>query len=176
MKTIAEYLKEAGYTTATIGKNDLGKNFHKNDVREYPLQHGFDEFLGFNAHAHDYWLNSQEIKDRTPDPQGTSATLGPLNYNKGYRSLDSAYLTDYFTDAAIDYLKQSRDKPFFLTLSYNAVHHLIHEVPEKYLQKFNAKPIKNYDPEDQLAFAKQKTGSYSAYYDKYSRVGDINAN
>lgn len=54
VKTIAEYLKEAGYATARIGKNDLGRNFHKNDVREYPLQHGYDEFLGFSAHAHDY--------------------------------------------------------------------------------------------------------------------------
>ena len=34
VKTIAEYLKDAGYLTARIGKNDLGRNFHKNDVRE----------------------------------------------------------------------------------------------------------------------------------------------
>ncbi|MGB7395967.1 MAG: sulfatase-like hydrolase/transferase, partial [Pricia sp.] len=102
VKTIAEYLKDAGYSTARIGKNDLGRNFHKNDVREYPLNHGYDEFLGFNAHAHDYWLNSTRIRERTPDPYGTSALLGPLMHNMGEKSYEDGYLTDIFTDAAID--------------------------------------------------------------------------
>ncbi len=175
VKTIAEYLKEAGYETARIGKNDLGRNFHKNDVREYPLQHGYDEFLGFSAHAHDYWLNSQDIKDRTPDPYGTSALLGPLMYNMGEISYDEGYLTDILTDESIAYIKRKRDTPFFLTLAYSAVHHLIHEVPKKYLDKYGAKEIANYDPDSLLAFKKHKPGTYSAYYDKYSRVGAIKA-
>nr|WP_321222227.1 sulfatase-like hydrolase/transferase [uncultured Psychroserpens sp.] len=174
VKTIAEYLKEAGYQTARIGKNDLGRNFHKNDVREYPLHHGYDEFLGFSAHAHDYWLNSQSIKDRTPDPYGTSALLGPLMHNMGEKSYEDGYLTDIFTDESISYLKQKRDKPFFLTLSYSAVHHLIHEVPKKYLDKYNVKEIPNYEPDSLVAYGKHDAGTYSAYYDKYSRVGAIN--
>jgi len=173
VKTLPEYLKEAGYETARIGKNDLGRNFHKHDVREYPLSHGYDEFLGFSAHAHDYWLSSQEIKDRTPDPFGTSALLGPLMHNMGEKSYDEGYLTDIFTDESIAYLKRKRDKPFFLTLSYSAVHHLIHEVPKKYLDKYNAKEIPNYDPDSLVAFKKRAPGSYAAYYDKYSRVGAI---
>ncbi|WP_452225011.1 sulfatase family protein [Lacinutrix chionoecetis] len=173
VKTIAEYLKEAGYHTARIGKNDLGRNFHKNDVREYPLNHGYDEFLGFSAHAHDYWLNSQSIKDRTPDPYGTSALLGPLMHNMGEKSYEEGYLTDIFTDESIEYIKRKRDQPFFLTLSYSAVHHLIHEVPKKYLDKYNVKEIPNYDPDSLVAFGKHKPGTYSAYYDKYSRVGAI---
>lgn len=173
VKTIAEYLKEAGYETARIGKNDLGQNFHKNNVREYPLNHGYDEFLGFSAHAHDYWLNSQEIKDRTPDPYGTSALLGPLMHNMGEKSYEDGYLTDILTDESIDYIKRKREKPFFLTLSYNAVHHLIHEVPKKYLDKYNVKEIPNYDPDSLVTFGKHEPGSYSAYYDKYSRVGAI---
>ena len=174
IKTLPEYLKEAGYYTARIGKNDLGRNFHKNDVREYPLNHGYDEFLGFSAHAHDYWLNSQSIKDRTPDPYGTSALLGPLMHNMGEKSYEEGYLTDILTDESIKFIKQKRDKPFFLTLSYNAVHHLIHEVPKKYLDKYNVKAIPNYDPDSLIAFKNHKPGSYSAYYDKYSRVGAIN--
>lgn len=173
VKTVAEYLKEAGYATARIGKNDLGRNFHKNNVREYPLQHGYDEFLGFSAHAHDYWLNSQSIKNRTPDPYGTSALLGPLMYNMGEKSYDEGYLTDIFTDESIAYIKQKRDQPFFLTLSYSAVHHLIHEVPKKYLDKYGAEKIPNYDPDNLETFGKHPAGSYAAYYDKYSRVGAI---
>jgi arylsulfatase A-like enzyme len=175
VKTIAEYLKEAGYETARIGKNDLGRNFHKYNVREYPLNHGYDEFLGFSAHAHDYWLSSNNIKERTPDPYGTSALLGPLMHNMGEKSYEEGYLTDILTDESIAYIKRKREKPFFLTLAYSAVHHLIHEVPKKYLDKYGAKEIPNYDPDSLMAFEKYKPGTYSAYYDKYSRVGAIKA-
>jgi arylsulfatase A-like enzyme len=173
VKTIAEYLKNAGYLTARIGKNDLGRNFHKNDVREYPLNHGYDEFLGFSAHAHDYWLLSEEIKNKTPDPNGTSAVLGPLMHNKGEKSYEEGYLTDILTDEAIDFVKKNKSKPFFLTLSYNAVHHLIHEVPQKYLDKYKVKLIPNYNPDSLLQYGKHEPGSYAAYYDKYSRLGAI---
>ncbi len=174
VKTIAEYLKEGGYETAKIGKNDLGRNFHRNDVREYPLKHGYDEFLGFSAHAHDYWLHSKKIRERTPDPFATSALLGPLMHNMDEKSYDEGYLTDIFTDESIHFINKEREKPFFLTLSYNAVHHLIHEVPKQYLDKYNVKEIPNYDPDDLVKYGKHDPGSYSAYYDKYSRVGAIN--
>ncbi|QTD38660.1 sulfatase-like hydrolase/transferase [Polaribacter batillariae] len=174
VKTVAEYLKEAGYATAKIGKNDMGRKFHRNDVREYPINHGFDEFLGFSAHAHDYWLNSQKIKDITPDPFGTSALLGPLMHNMGEKSYDKGYLTDIFSDEAIKYIKErDAEKPFFLMLSYSAVHHLIHEVPKKYLDKYGVKEIPNYHPDSLIAYGKKKAGTYAAYYDKYSRVGDL---
>lgn len=173
VKTIAEYLRENGYTTARIGKSDFGKNYFRFDVREYPLNHGYDYFLGFSAHAHDYWLLSKAIADRTPDPNGTSAHLGPLMENQGYKSYEKGYLTDIFTDEAIQYLKEKRDKPFFLTLSYNSVHHIIHEVPQKYLDKYDVKPIHNYDPDSTETFQGQKPGSYSAYYEKYTRLGAI---
>ena len=176
VKTLPEYLKEAGYETARIGKNDLGRNFHKYDVREYPLKHGYDEFLGFSAHAHDYWHNSTEIKERTPDPYATSALLGPLMHNDTIKSYETGYLTNILTDESIDYIKRQRDQPFFLTLSYNAVHHLIHEVPQKYLDKYGAKPIPNYDPDSLVQYGNHEAGTYSAYYDKYSRVGDIKSN
>lgn len=173
--TIAEYLKEAGYATARIGKADYGTNYHKFDVREHPLNHGYDYFLGFSAHAHDFWLTSQEAADYTPDPLGTSAHLGPLMENKSYKSYpDEEYLTDIFTNEAIKYLAEKKEKPFFLTLSYNSVHHVIHEVPQKYLDKFGVKAIPNYHPDNGETFGKQKPGSYSAYYEKYTRPGAIN--
>ena len=173
VRTIAEVLRDGGYATARIGKNDLGRNFHQYEPREYPLRHGYQEFLGFNAHAHDYWLLSDSIRDLTPDPSGTSAVLGPLMHNEGEKSYEEGYLTDILTDEAIDYLGRDRDRPFFLTLAYASVHHLIHEVPDKYLEKYGVKEIPNYNPNDTLSFARHPAGSYSAYYDKYSRTGDI---
>ena len=173
VKTIAEYMKEAGYTTARIGKSDYGRNYHDFNAREYPLNHGYDHFLGFSAHAHDYWLNSEEIAKRTPDPKGTSAHLGPLMNDNGYKSYEDGYLTDIFTDEAIEYLKTNRDKPFFLTLAYNSVHHVIHEVPQKYLDKYQVEPIHNYDPAILDTFGNLEPGSYAAYYEKYTRLGAI---
>ncbi|HKL31291.1 MAG TPA: sulfatase-like hydrolase/transferase [Tangfeifania sp.] len=174
VKTIAEYLKEAGYETARIGKADFGTNYHKFDVREYPLNHGYDYFLGFSAHAHDYWLHSKKIAEQTPDPNGTSAHLGPLMHNLEYKSYsDDQYLTNIFTDEAINYLKTERENPFFLTLAYNSVHHIIHQVPQKYLDKYNVEPIPNYDPDSMETFGNREPGSYSAYYEKYTRLGAI---
>jgi arylsulfatase A-like enzyme len=172
-KTLAEILKEAGYITALVGKSDFGTNYFRHDVREYPLNHGFDEFLGFSAHAHDFWHLSGEMAERTPDPNGTSAHLGPLMHNRGYKSYVSGYLTDILTNEAIGFLKRERDKPFFLTLAYNSVHHIIHEVPEKYLSKYGVKPIPNYDPDSLVTFENLPAGSYSAYYEKYSRPGFV---
>ena len=67
VKHIAEIMKSHGYATARFGKNDYGKGLHRHDVREYPLNHGYDEFLGFSAHGHDYFLLSKDIEKRTPE-------------------------------------------------------------------------------------------------------------
>jgi len=54
-KTMAEILKENGYVTGRIGKSDYSNDsVHRQDVREYPLNHGYDEFLGFCAHGFDF--------------------------------------------------------------------------------------------------------------------------
>jgi arylsulfatase A-like enzyme len=163
--TIAEYLKDAGYVTGKVGKSDYGTGYHSLETREYPLNHGFDEFLGFSAHAHDFFLMSEDIEKRTPDPHGNSATLGQLQFNRTLKSIESGYTTEIFTDQAIDFLQRHREEPFFLTVSYNAVHHLIHQVPEKYLKKLGVEPIPDYVPETM--------GKYKDYYNKYNQLGDI---
>ena len=165
VKTLAEYLKGAGYATGKVGKSDYGKGYHSMTTREYPLNHGFDEFLGFSSHAHDFFLLSEDIEKRTPDPYGGSAALGMLFENRKKKSFEDGYTTDIFTDWAIDFVKRHKDEEFFLTVSYNSVHHLIHEVPKKYLDKFGVKQIDNYKPETM--------GKYKTYYNKYNQTGVI---
>ena len=164
-KTLAEYFKGAGYATGKVGKNDFGRGYHSQEGREYPLNHGYDEFLGFSSHAHDYFLLSEDIEKLTPDPHGHSAALGPLFENRGRRSFDRGYLTEIFTDRAIRYIETHRSRPFFLNIAYNSVHTLVHEVPEKYLKAAGAKPIPKYDP--------RTMGAYVNYYDKYAQLGAI---
>lgn len=164
-RTVAEYFQSAGYATGKIGKNDFGRGYHTQHGREYPLDHGYDEFLGFSSHAHDYFALSNEVERLTPDPHGHSAALGPLFENRGRRSFESGYITDHFTDRAIQFLERHRSRPFFLNLAYNSVHTLVHEVPEKYLERFGVKPIPRYDP--------RTMGKYVDYYDKYAVLGAI---
>ena len=140
--TLASILKENGYKTAKIGKNDFGnKTLHRQDVYAYPLNHGYDEFLGFSAHGFDYFHLSKDTQNRTPDPKGHSAALGPLMRNRGYEEFKPEgdhypYLTEVFTKEAIDFLHENKNDPFLLTLSYNSVHHLIHQVPPRYIKNY----------------------------------------
>ena len=191
--TLAQMLKDHGYATAKIGKNDFGgSSLHRRDVYEYPLSHGYDEFLGFSAHGHDFFLLSKEIQNRTPDPAGHSAVVGPLMHNRGTKEFKDSYLTEIFTDAAIEFLKRHSDgnakrqrgtnlestiskslasghedhaKPFYLTLSYNSVHHLIHQSPKRYLDKFGVKEIPNYDPD--------KDGRYADWFKRFITLSEI---
>jgi arylsulfatase A-like enzyme len=164
-KTIAEYFKNAGYVTGKMGKNDFGRGYHSHEGREYPLNHGYDEFLGFSSHAHDYFLLSENIEKATPDPHGHSASLGPLFDNRDRRSFETGYLTEIFTDRAIQFLEHHRNQPFFLHLAFNSVHTLVHEVPERYTKKLGLKSIPKYDP--------ATMGKYVDYYDRYAQRGAI---
>lgn len=165
LKHLARYLKEAGYVTGKVGKNDYGTY---NNSAALPLNHGYDEFLGFNRHAHDFWLHSQETYHATPDPDGSSAHLGPMIHNGGKKPYpDGTHATDIFTDEAIDFMTRHQGKRFFLTLSYNAVHHLVHEAPNDYLAAEGVAPIPDYNP-----YSGQK---YSAYYNRYNNVNPISS-
>ena len=171
--TLAELLKKRGYATARIGKSDYSNaGIHKQKGCEYPLNHGYDEFLGFCAHGFDFFLLSKDIYDRTPDPRSHSASVGPLMHNHGTKEYKEGYLTEIFTDAAIDYVERqsrstssSKANPFFLTLSYNAVHHLIHQSPKRYLDEYGVKEIPNYDPD--------KDGKYGTWFSKHITLGKI---
>jgi arylsulfatase A-like enzyme len=102
--TIASRLKKAGYDTILIGKWHLG-----NIPQFGPNRHGFDEFFGINGSSADYFTH----------------------YNNGGRpdlyedltlSDRQGYLTDLFTDRAVEYLGRARPRPFFMSLQYNAPH------------------------------------------------------
>ncbi len=164
--TMAEILKVNGYATARIGKSDYSNDsIHRKDTSEYPLNHGYDEFLGFCAHGFDYFLLTEEIEARTPDPRGHSASVGPLMHNRGRKEFKEGYLTEIFTDAAIDFFDRNQDNPFYLTLAYNSVHHLVHQVPKRYLDKLGVREIPNYNPE--------VDGNYADWFQRFIFIDEI---
>ncbi len=114
--TMADRLRAAGYKTALIGKWHLGRaaQFH-------PMARGFDEFFGFLGGSHSYF---------EPGATGKNPLLD------GRKIVgETTYLTDAFTDRAVDFIKQQRSQPFFLYLAFNAVHAPMHAT-DRYLARF----------------------------------------
>ena len=104
--TVADQLKPLGYRTAIIGKWHLGTGtgFH-------PNERGFDHFCGMLGGGHNYF----------PQPGKHSLERNGTPVEE----FSSAYLTDFFTDQAVEFIKSvddAGDDPWMLYLSYNAPH------------------------------------------------------
>jgi arylsulfatase A-like enzyme len=99
--TLAELLAEHGYASAIVGKWHLGLH-----PRFSPLSRGFDEFFGTLLSSQSYF----------PGRKGRFLQSGGQGY------IEDEYLTDAFTREAVDFIARHRDGPFFLFLSYTAVH------------------------------------------------------
>jgi len=95
--TVATYpqiLQRAGYETAFVGK------WHMDAQTDAPRP-GFD-----------YWVSFR----------GQGVYEDPLLNENGHAVKRSGYITDLLTEYAVDWLKQSRTKPFLLILSHKAPH------------------------------------------------------
>lgn len=118
--TLAELLKQKGYSTSIIGKWHLG------DSREFlPLQHGFDEYFGI-PYSNDMWpvdYNGAPATDWRKD------SFPPLFIMDGNEKKilvntldDQAQLTKLYTERAVDFIKRKKDKPFFLYMPHSMPH------------------------------------------------------
>lgn len=105
LPTLPRLLKNAGYQTALVGKWHLGLG-----RRYHPLRHGFDEFYGHLGAAIDYatGLGTEQLKHDWYD--GTD------------RIEFRGYATDLITERAVRIVSRRRERPFFLSLQYNAPH------------------------------------------------------
>jgi arylsulfatase len=102
--TMAEALKEQGYSTAIFGKWHLG------DRKEYfPLQRGFDKWVGIP-------YSNDMLPPRFPDlPLMNGNEIEELNPNQ-------KYLTERFTREAIAFMEENKDNPFLIYLPYTMPH------------------------------------------------------
>lgn len=127
--TIAESLSKIGYHCGIIGKWHLGahEQFH-------PLKRGFNEFYGHLGGGHRYLPS--DIQDKTDKEAKDEPESYITMINRNYAAeKTNQYLTDEFSDEAIDFVTNNKDKPFFLFLSYNAPHGPL-QATQKYLDRF----------------------------------------
>ena len=112
---ISEALQKVGYQTSAIGKWHVGDH---PDL--HPNNQGFDHWFGFAGGGMNYWGK----------PRGALRTI--LRNGVPVPEEELNYLTDDFTEEAIDFIDKNRDQPFFIYLAYNAPHAPDHAT-EKYL-------------------------------------------
>ena len=102
--SIATLIKAGGYETALIGKWHLGCL-----PQHSPVKNGFDYFFGIHSGAADYI--SHKGNGKVHDLYENDSPV----YSEGY-------LTDLFGEKAISFIRQKRNRPFFLVLNFNAPH------------------------------------------------------
>ena len=111
--TIAEVLKSAGYATGCFGKWHLGEHFPS-----HPNGQGFDEFFGMPT---GHWDNY----------------FDPVLEHNGQPVQTRGYITDVLTDAAIEFIEEHREEPFFCYVPYNAPHTPL-QISDTYFDKYKA--------------------------------------
>ena len=156
-RLFSEVLKDAGYSTAIIGKWGMAEDKRITDLvanPAMPLQQGFDFFFGYKHHGdahHYYWKELYENNG-----------LFLLEGND-FETNTGRYTHDLFTHVALKYIEeQQAEKPFLLYLAYTIPHKAI-TVPENskepYLElgwperKMNTQGHYKHDPEGHTAFA-----------------------
>ena len=114
--TWAELIKDAGYQTACIGKWDVSSR--KEIIERMPNAQGFDYYFGTLGANDD----------------------GKMKYHENNKQVgqteDMSSITRLYTDKAIDYLENKRDKnkPFVLYLAHTMMHTII-DASEKFKGK-----------------------------------------
>lgn len=108
--TIAELLKDNGYTTGIVGKWHLG---HQEDF--LPTNQGFDYYFGMPF-----------SNDMGPDVRPGRGPYDeiPIMRNEEIieRGPDQRELTKRYTNEAIEFIRENNNEPFFLYLAHNMPH------------------------------------------------------
>jgi len=106
--TVATLLRAQGYATKLVGKWHLG------DQPEFlPTRHGFDSYYGL-PYSNDMGIMEWR-RDYPPLPLMRDESLVQ-------QQPDQAALTERYTEECIRFMREERDRPFFLYLAHMYVH------------------------------------------------------
>lgn len=137
-------LKKLGYATGAFGKWGLGPVGSTGD----PARQGIDRFFGYNcqAVAHNYyptslWDNARQVPLDNPPfaaHQKFAADADPANPASYARYSGRQFAPDRILDAALRFLRDQKDRPFFLFFP-TTVPHLALQVPADSLAEYAGK-------------------------------------
>lgn len=119
---IGQVFQKAGYKTAAFGKwhNGMQAPYH-------PNSRGFEEFYGFcSGHWGNYYSPMLEYNGEMVEGNG--------------------FVIDDFTEHAMAFIEENRDKPFLVYLPYNTPHSPM-QVPDRWWNQFKDKALTQDFPE-----------------------------
>jgi arylsulfatase A len=119
-KTLPQLLRQSGYRTKLVGK------WHCGDQPEFlPTQRGFDEYYGL-PYSND--MGRQKGYENSP----------PLPLIRNDQVIqeqpDQAGLTERYTEESVRFIRDNRERPFFLYLAHMYVHVPLF-VPKRFLEQ-----------------------------------------
>jgi arylsulfatase A-like enzyme len=129
--TLAELLKQADYHSVHIGKWHVGQS---NGMS--PTDQGFDESLMMASGLY--------LPENDPNVVNSKQDFDPIDlflwramrfaasFNGSQLFEPDGYLTDYYTDQAVEVIEANRDRPFFLYLAHWAPHTPLQATREDY--------------------------------------------
>jgi len=109
--TIADMLKTRGYATACIGKWHLG---HLPPF--FPTRQGFDYYFGL-LYSNDMFVNRDTNERGIPLMRGEEVIENPVVQET---------LTPRYTEEAVRFITDNKDRPFFLYVPHTAPHVPLH--------------------------------------------------
>jgi len=133
--TLAELLKQRGYATAIFGKWHLG------DSEQFlPLQHGFNEYFGL-PYSNDMWPLHPDYVNLPPNDEKRKRGFPDLVMFEGNKVVipqvthaDQNQLTTWYTERAVRFIENNKERPFFVYLAHNMPHVPLH-VSDKFRGK-----------------------------------------
>ncbi|WP_248924398.1 sulfatase-like hydrolase/transferase [Paenibacillus hamazuiensis] len=153
LPTLAHYFNEHGYETGYIGK------WHLAATRTEPVPKHLRGGYG-------YWLAADSLEH-------TSDAYNTVMYDNENRTVKlPGYRVDAMTDAAIRFIDERKDKPFFLFLSYLEPHHQNHRddypAPLVYRDTYTGR----YIPPDLAALGGNAHQQLGGYYGMVKRLDE----
>lgn len=137
--TLGHLFKNAGYTTAAIGKWGLGMA----NTTGSPLKQGFDYFYGYldQKQAHNYYPTHLWENDRWDTLRNSfidvHKALDPETANEEdfeyYQGKD--YAITKMSEKAINFIRENKSDPFFLYLPFT-IPHVSLQAPEEYVKQY----------------------------------------
>lgn len=118
-KTVAEILKKEGYMTGMFGKWGIGGL----GSGQTPSDRGFDTFYGMldQGHGHRHYPSYLIQTDNTKDNIGNT-TVGSAGNTSSTPAHRVKHTHDAFTDAALQFIEDQKDRAFFCYLSFTLPH------------------------------------------------------